>query len=96
MRKHYRLLTVTPEVFGNWLAVLGQGIEPYVRAFNDKTILYRLDQSVLFHPTKGNTGVISKVSIDEPTLGLKNEEAFGLLRRYVAKTTDVIALFDDV
>jgi hypothetical protein len=94
MRKHHRFLNVDPIVAGANITAWGPGIVPYRLRLNDKTILYRLPRSSRFNPHQGNTMMAAEIFVNEPTLGLNNELAVPLLRRYAARVLEIIKLFD--
>lgn len=94
LRKHERLIVVYPSVERSYFNITGGGIEPCLRRTDDKTILYRMPAGRGFRLTKGNSYVASEIFFNEPALGIRDEPAFPLLRRYAIRVTDIIDMFD--
>lgn len=89
VRKHERLLLVAPSIQAAQITVLGGASYAMHKAFDDKTILYRLPARQ-FRPNAGNTVVAAEIFFNEPTLLQTKQPATGVLRNFVARVRALI------
>lgn len=97
LRKHERLVSAGPNLHGITMmgsAQIRVGGQRILRRLNEKTVLYRLARDDFFSASPGNTLLACEVVFNEPRIGLKDEEAVALIRKFVSRVSEIIAMFD--
>lgn len=97
VRKHERLISTAPRVLGYMMmgsARFTVGGTKALSYLNDKTILYRLGRQEPFSATEGNTLLALEVTFEESSFGLVGAHVIDVLRRFSARTSEIVGLFD--
>jgi hypothetical protein len=97
VRKHERLVSAKPGIHG--IINLGNArLLPWVATAiergNYKTVLGRMPISASVPITEGNTFLTLDIFLNEPTLGMVDEQIFPMLLSLRLRVSDVINLFD--
>ena len=94
LRKHERLIEVTPVISEARLTAWGGGIEPHWRRLEGKTIFYRIPANIPFRPGAGNTMLTSELIVHEPEFGVDSRPAVTALNVYRERARAIILSFN--
>jgi hypothetical protein len=95
LRKHERLIGAEPTTAEFRFSGYGlRGGKMDWRRLKDKTILHRFPANTLLNPSQGNTNLVSEITFNEPALGLVNEPAIPLLRKFAKRCAEIVSKFD--
>jgi hypothetical protein len=94
MRKHMRFLKtdITPGDF-RYFPVIGHRNDVWLRKSN-KTIISRYPPGTILPITAGNHNLTVAITINEPSIGIRNAPIMPLLDRFSERAGEVITLFD--
>lgn len=93
MRKHERLIDARP-VISSFRYFGVPGGRPDWQRLDDKTVLMRFPSNAVLALNYGNTNFTSEIMFNEPSLGVMNQPAIPLMRKFNARVVEIIKLFD--